>query len=183
MPKLFISLLASALVLALHPLPSSAQEDHPIQLSLVTPIQIVPEDEAVRGVRINLLYGRNTFMTGFDYGLVNHTVRDFLGVGLGLVNLADGDATGVHWGLVNITQGAFEGLQWGGVNSAGRGHGAQIGVVNHLRNHRGLQFGLVNYAERMHGVQVGLVNIIKTGGVLPVMPLVNWSFDEGRRPN
>jgi hypothetical protein len=31
----------------------------------------------------------------------------------------------------------------------------------------------------MEGVQLGLVNIIQEGGVLPVMPLVNWSFEEG----
>ena len=183
MPKLFISVLASALVLALQPVPGSAQQDHPIQLSLVTPIQIVPEGESVRGVRINVLYGRNAFMTGFDYGLVNHTVRDFLGVGLGIVNLTEGDAVGFQAGIVNMTEGAFEGVQWGTVNAATRGHGAQIGVVNHSRNYRGLQFGLVNYAEAMHGVQIGFVNIIKRGGAFPVMVLANWSLDEGRRPN
>lgn len=178
--------LASAvcvLLLALPALPAQGQQDHPIQLSLVTPIQLFPEDESVRGVRLNILYGRNTFMTGLDYGLVNHTTRDFLGVGIGLVNLTDGDVTGLHSGFVNITEGAFEGLQYGAVNTAASVHGVQIGMVNHSPNYRGLQLGIVNYAERMNGVQVGLVNIIRFGGVLPVMPFVNWSLDEGSLPN
>ncbi|MEJ2203161.1 MAG: hypothetical protein P8170_03545 [Gemmatimonadota bacterium] len=172
-----------ALLLASAAAPVEAQEDHPIQISLVTPVQIVPEDEAVRGVRLNILYGRNTFMTGFDYGLVNHTMRDFLGVGLGVVNLTEGSATGLQWGGVNVTKGAFEGFQVGWVNTVGSGHGLQLGLVNHAPNYRGLQFGFVNYAERMNGVQVGFVNIIREGGVLPVMPIVNWSLEEGSIPN
>ena len=69
------------------------------------------------------------------------------------------------------------------MNTAASGHGVQIGMVNHSPNYRGLQLGIVNYAERMNGVQVGLVNIIRFGGVLPVMPFVNWSLDEGSLPN
>jgi hypothetical protein len=134
---------AVSVLLLLVAAPALGQEDHPFQISLVTPIQIVPEDEAVKGVRLNLLYGRNTFMTGFDYGLVNHTIRDFLGVGIGVVNLTEGDVTGFHWGVVNVTEGAFEGLHYGVVNSAESGYGVQIGIVNHAPNYRGLQLGLV----------------------------------------
>jgi len=99
---------AVALVSALMmPVMVRGQDAKPIQLALLTPLQIVPQDDAVRGVRLSLLYGRNSYVTGFDLGLVSHTTGDFT------------------------------------------------------------------------GVQLGLVNIIKEGGVLPVMPLVNWSFEEG----
>jgi len=99
---------AVALVSALMmPVMVRGQDAKPIQLALLTPLQIVPQDDAVRGVRLSLLYGRNSYVTGFDLGLVSHTAGDFT------------------------------------------------------------------------GVQLGLVNIIKEGGVLPVMPLVNWSFEEG----
>lgn len=53
--------------------PVQAEETRPIQLSLVTPIQIFSEDYGITGVRLNLLYGRNATVTGLDLGLVNHT--------------------------------------------------------------------------------------------------------------
>ena len=56
------------------------------------------------------------------------------------------------------------------------GEGVQWGLVNTAASWNGLQIGFVNYAERLHGVQIGLINIIKQGGVLPVLPIVNWSF-------
>ncbi|MGB2768214.1 MAG: hypothetical protein WBC88_00615, partial [Candidatus Zixiibacteriota bacterium] len=48
-------------------------QNRPIQLALVTPIQIFPEDNSITGVRLNLLYGRNVSVSGLDLGLVNHT--------------------------------------------------------------------------------------------------------------
>jgi transcriptional regulator of nitric oxide reductase len=42
--------------------PALAQ-NKPIQLALVTPIQIFPEDTPIGGVRLNLLYGRNVSVT------------------------------------------------------------------------------------------------------------------------
>jgi hypothetical protein len=161
----------------------AAQEEHPFQVALLAPIQAFPEEDAIRGVRLSLLYGKNVSMTGFDLGVVSHTTREFLGVQFGLVGMAEGSFTGLQSTAVNLVQGDFEGLQYGIVNSVETGRGVQIGPVNHARNFRGLQFGLVNYAETMNGVQVGLVNIIVHGGVLPVMPLVNWSLDEGSLPN
>lgn len=55
--------------------PAFAQ-NKPVQLALVTPIQIFPEDNSITGVRLNLLYGRNASVTGLDLGLVNHTTTD-----------------------------------------------------------------------------------------------------------
>ena len=48
-------------------------KNRPIQLALVTPIQIFPESDSITGIRLNLLYGRNASVTGLDVGLVNHT--------------------------------------------------------------------------------------------------------------
>lgn len=42
----------------------------------------------------------------------------------------------------------------------------------------GLQLGLVNYAVQLHGIQIGLINIIKNGGMLPIFPIFNFSFDK-----
>lgn len=170
------TVLGAALLVAL-PAPLTAQEK-PVQVALVTPLQIVPEGQGVRGIRINLIYGRNTAVSGLDIGLVNQTTRGpSLGLQWGLVGLVDGDFTGWQDDFVSVTRGRFTGFQSGAVNSAENGTGFQWGAVNIAQTMSGLQLGLVNYAARMNkGVQIGIVNIIKQGGVLPVMPIVNWSF-------
>ncbi|MCP4631734.1 MAG: hypothetical protein GY855_02330, partial [candidate division Zixibacteria bacterium] len=73
MPNLFRVLLGTVLlVIICLSVPVMAQEK-PIQLSLFNPIQIFPETDGITGVRLNLLYGRNTKVIGVDFGLVNHT--------------------------------------------------------------------------------------------------------------
>jgi hypothetical protein len=135
----------------------------PIQLSLFAPIQIFSEDTAISGIRLSLLYGKNTSVTGLDWGLVNHTTSGVSkGVQLGAVGLADGDFVGWQHNWVNVVKGDFEGLQWG--------------VVNHSKYVHGIQIGFVNYAGSMKGLQIGLVNIISQGGQFPVFPIVNWTF-------
>ncbi len=142
--------------------PAMAQ-DKPIQLSLFTPVQIFPEDVAISGVRLNLLYGRNVYVTGLDLGLVNHTTTGkSVGVQFGFVGLVDSDFKGWQDNNVNIVKGDFEGFQWG--------------VVNYAHYASGFQLGFVNYAGSMKGLQIGLVNIIGQGGMFPVFPIVNWSF-------
>ena len=157
---------------------SVAAQSKPIQLSLVTPVQIVPEDQAVGGFRFNLLYGRNAARTGFDIGLVNHTrPGDLVGVQFGIVGLSDGGMTGWQNNWVNITEAAMQGVQTGLFNSEGSGEGVQFGAVNLADFHNGLQLAIVNYTRTLHGIQIGLVNIIKEGGAFPVFPIANWSFD------
>lgn len=138
-------------------------QNRPVQVSLVTPIQIFPEKYTIAGIRLNLLYGRNVAVQGIDIGLVNHTTTgQFQGLQWGLVGLTDADFTGWQDCAVNVVQVRCEGLQWGLVNYAG--------------NMSGFQLGFVNYAKKMKGLQIGLVNIIKQGGQFPVFPIVNWSF-------
>jgi len=138
-------------------------ENRPVQLSLVTPIQIFPETDTITGLRINLIYGRNASVTGLDWGLINHTTDGITKAWqIGVVGLADSDFVGWQNNFGNVVNGNFKGLQ--------------LGVVNYANYAEGLQFGLINYAESMHGLQVGLVNIIKQDGAFPVFPIVNWSF-------
>jgi hypothetical protein len=138
-------------------------ENRPIQLALVTPIQLFPEDDPIVGVRFNLLYGRNVSVSGLDLGLINHTTTGMSkGLQYGLVGIADSDFLGWQDCAVNVTNGNCEGLQWGMVNYAGY--------------MSGLQLGLVNYSQAMNGLQIGFVNIIRQGGQFPVFPIVNWSF-------
>ena len=160
--KRFILLVLCILVFVLTASTVWAQT-RPIQLSLVTPIQIFPETDSIAGLRFNLLYGRNVSVTGLDIGLVNHTTSGTsLGLQYGLVGIVDSDFKGWQDCGVNVVQGRCEGLQWG--------------LVNYANDMSGFQFGFVNYARTMKGLQIGLVNIIKQGGQFPVFHIVNWSF-------
>jgi hypothetical protein len=126
-------------------------------------VQLVPEDDAIVGLRLNLIYGKNSYLTGVDWGMVNHlTTGVSKGVQFGLIGIVEGDFVGWQDQFVNVTKGNFEGFQSGFFNSA-----------NHVE---GVQFGIVNYARSMKGLQIGLVNIIKQDGQFPVFPFVNWSF-------
>jgi hypothetical protein len=156
-------LIAVALLVACALAAPAAAETRPIQLSLLTPLQIFPAEDRISGIRLNLLYGRNASVTGLDLGLVNHTTTgQSTGFQWGLVGLVDADFVGWQDNAVNLVEGNFEGLQWG--------------LVNYANHASGLQLGIVNYARTLKGLQIGLINIIKQDGAFPVLPIVNWSF-------
>ena len=142
-------------------LPAAAAE-RPIQLALITPIQIFPASDSIVGFRFNLLYGRNAALTGLDLGLVNHNTGQVVGVQFGLAGFAESGFLGWQDNMVNVVNGQLEGLQ--------------VGAFNYAERVRGIQFGLVNYAGTITGLQIGIVNIIRRGGFLPVCIIVNGSF-------
>jgi hypothetical protein len=153
-------------MVSLFSMPVMAQgkaQERPIQLALVSPVQIFPPTYSITGIRINLIYGKNTNVSGLDLGLINHTTS--------------GNSLGISWGGINLTEANFTGLQGGWVNLVGGDfEGFQYGFFNQADFANGLQLGFVNYAKRLKGLQIGLVNIIKQGGKFPVFPIVNWSF-------
>jgi len=141
----------------------SKSDDKIIQLALFNPVQIYPEEESITGVRLNLLYGKNESVTGFDLGIVNRTAgKQSVGVQWGILGLADRGFVGFQANSVNVTHYEFKGVQFGFVNVAEDANGLMIGVVN--------------FAKRMYGIQIGIFNLIGEGGVAPVLPIVNWSF-------
>lgn len=154
-----------------------AAQDGPIQLSLFTPVQIIPETKGVTAVRLNLIYSVNTSVRYVDLGLVNITSGGpSAGVQWALVALNKGSFSGWQSAAGAVTEGRFEGLQTGWYTSAQSGQGVQIGLVNTAADWNGLQLGFVNYTKRLEGLQIGLINIIKEGGQFPFFPIVNWSF-------
>ncbi len=80
-----------------------AQAQHPINLALVTPIQIYNAEDVIKGFRLNLIYGRNAAVTGLDIGLVNHVAGPVRGVQFGLVNMTD-SGVGFQWGGINLNR-------------------------------------------------------------------------------
>lgn len=175
--------LAAIAITGLFAVPTATTAQAPIQVSLFPPAQIVPETDAVSGLRLGL-YARNRAMTGLDLGVAMHTTADATALQISLVNVVEGDFTGaqVGWGvgasLANVTRGYMQGFQLGLYNGAGAAQGFQWGLVNNVdRRIQGFQLSLVNIAEDMHGLQVGLINIIRSKDSFPVLPLVNWKFD------
>lgn len=156
--------LFGALAIAILVLPSAGRaQTRPINIALVAPIQIFPESNSIEGLRINLIYGKNAGVVGLDWGLIN--------------DVGSGGVTGLQWGFVNINDGDFGGLQGGFVNLTDKNvEGVQWGWYNQADHVSGIQIGLVNNVGSMKGLQIGLINIIKTGGFMPVFPIINFSF-------
>ncbi len=155
----------------------SLAQKRPIQLSLVTPVQIFPPEDTIAGVRINILYGRNVAVTGLDVGIVNHSRGISRGLQYGLVGIAE-DFQGWQSHAVNVAHGKFEGFQSGHVNVSNVFRGFQLGLVNYAKDTEGFQLSLVNYARTLKGLQIGLVNVIKEGGLFPVFPVFNFGKKE-----
>jgi hypothetical protein len=151
--------------------------EEPFQLALFNPVQIRDEATGIVGVRLNLIYGKNAYVTGLDLGLVNHcTEGQTLGLQYGLAGYIEGDFSGWQENVVCIVKGELTGLQTGLYNECGNGMGIQFGAVNRAENMRGFQLGFVNYTDTMHGLQVGILNIIQSKESWPALILVNWSF-------
>lgn len=172
-------LLVIAMVLALAGLAQAAEPKF-LQLSVFNPVQMVPEDESIKGISLDLFYVVNRDFTGFAWswlGVNRATGNEVAGVqwGLGnwvpngsvygwqagIANLSGDRFVGWQSGWLNITQGDFTGLQSGLVNwTEGFFHGWQHGAFNYtVGRFVGLQSGLVNMSKgRTSGVNLGAVN-------------------------
>jgi hypothetical protein len=118
----------AVLAIALFAAPLQAQEKRPIQLSLVAPLQIFPEEDTIAGFRLNVIYGSNVAVSGFDLGVANHTTTGaFKGVQFGILGLADTEFIGWQNNWVNITMERFEGFY------TERMHGIQVGLINIIK--------------------------------------------------
>lgn len=118
----------------------------PFQLSVVYPLQLVPSSTDIYGLRINVLYGKNENLYGFDQGFINE---------------------------INDT---LIGYQSGFYNSSGKVYGVQSGFLNTCDYLFGAQFGFINKANHLRGVQIGLLNYNPVSGGIPFMPIINIGF-------
>lgn len=142
-----------------------AQEAKFLQLSVFNPVQMVPQDQSIKGVSLDLFYVVNQDVTGFSLS--------FFGV-----NRAKGDVKGVEWGLGNWVDNSFHGWQGGWVNrTGGRFVGLQSGLANITEgDFTGLQWGVLNWTEGfLHGAQLGAVNISQGDSVGANLGLLNWN--------
>jgi hypothetical protein len=162
--KIYTIVIFAFILCTLYSTPISLHaQDKPIQIALVTPIQIFSENTPIKGVRLNLVYGRNISITGLDLGLVNHVTNS--------------PSTAVQFGFIGLVESNFTGWQDNAANlTMEKCEGFQFGIVNYAGSMSGFQLGFVNYTENMNGLQIGIINIIKKGGAFPFFPIINWSF-------
>lgn len=160
---------------------AASAQTKPVQLGLVTPLQIVPEDQSVGAFRLCLIYCANEDVQYVDIGLVLKTTGEQSFVQFSALGLGN-DFSGVQWNWAGAyNTGHLSGVQWSGLgNYTVTGEGVQLsGLFNYAEEFGGLQFALVNYAKDLQGLQVGLINIIANGGDifgLPIFPIVNFDF-------
>lgn len=145
-----------------------------LQLSLFPELQIFDQDVHITGLKLNLIWGYNTAVSGIDLGLFGGA-GDMEGIQVNLINYAHGEAVGLRLGVLNLADDTA-GIELGLVNYAAVGsENLRIGLVNVARESKGLHIGLINYTEFMHGVQIGLINIISQSKV-SFLPIVNAYF-------
>ena len=180
MKKLCLLVALAFTFLAVLPQSASAQTKA-VQLGLVTPLQLVPEDQSVGAFRLCLIYCANEDVQYVDLGLVLKTTGKNNIVQLSAVGLGN-DFSGVQWGWAgNYNTGRLSGVQLAGLgNYTVDGEGVMLSsIFNGSEEFGGLQIALVNYTKDLQGLQVGLINIISNGGDifgLPIFPLVNFDF-------
>lgn len=142
-----------------------SQSDHkPFQLALWNTLQIVPQEQSVRGIRLNV-YGENKNMKGCDIGIVNKTNGYQKGAQFGIKNQTEYEFTGFRAGIVNFSGGEFKGYETGIANLLdNNGTGWAAGGVNIVNDDfKGLLSGICNiqFADNIDGVNLGIINLLK----------------------
>jgi hypothetical protein len=121
----------------------------PAQLGL--PGTNLPQDETVNGIRLNLLWGKNTNMKGLDLSILALSqTKNLHGVQFGLFLPT---ATYVEESFNGISV-----LQWANVHT-GKSQGFISGFVNYTKDMTGAQFALVNISTKVNGIQTAFVNV------------------------
>lgn len=173
----------------------------PLSVSIFPPIEFPPQDFAVVGLRVNLLWGKHRSVDGFDFGgLGNITTQHMNGIqvaagvnynsgtttaiglqaaGLANINVNKASVIGVQAALYNSNraESTVGGIQVGAINNSPytKMVGVQAGIYNKARTVYGFQIGLINMTDSLHGLQIGLVNFNHTG-VFEVAPILNFGF-------
>lgn len=163
-----------------------AKGDKPVQLAILTPVQLFPPEDSIKGLSLDLLYSVNNDVSGLtlgtglakangdrkgiSLGAINWTRGLSYGLKAGLLNYAGKNSVGIDAGVINIVQGDTKGVQLGIVNwNEGFFHGWQFGAVNEVNGpFVGLQCGLLNYAVEMSGLQLGFFNTAHSGAMAGV---------------
>jgi len=151
--------------------PSHAGGCSPLQIGLWPGAQLVPKEQTVCGLRLDLPLGDNDNVWGIDIG-VGGRAKTLKGIQIGFFGVLDGSEESQSLGIqiawaTMINKGSFAGVQAGYLGNRNEGvsfSGLQIaGLVNtnNGANYKGVQLaGLGNVGKDVYGIQLGgiLVN-------------------------
>ena len=148
-----------------------------------------PEDPVVSGMRLNLLYGKNEKVTGFDLGLASYSeavtqsgltlnlgisrvTGASSGCGCSLINIHQGADSGVNIAFINVLQNAEKAVNISFVNVTETNTNVEISGIAVAKKSK-VQIGFVNVAQEIETVQIGFLNIAQNG-FLPIFPIFNF---------
>src|SRR4051812_33395862 len=77
----------------------------PLAVGIMRPVQFPPDDFAVAGARLSVLWGEHRDVYGLDIGVLgNITMQDFVGIAVsGIFNLTHGQTTIIGLQLAGLT--------------------------------------------------------------------------------
>jgi len=136
-----------------------AAECYPLQIGLYSPVQLVPKDKTICGVRLDLIWGDNKAVQGIDIGLVNGA-DSVQGIQIGGLNWGPRSSEKESWGL---QVGLLANDEQTNLLRPDIGHasftGVQIaGAFNYSDKVTGIQYALGNGANMINGIQIGFAN-------------------------
>lgn len=170
-------------------LPNLASAEAGFQFGV--PNRNFPDDSAVSGMRVSLLWGKNDRTAGFDLGLfslsqtrvrsgfgliwgVSHVTGESDGaVSLSFVNYHTGSDRGANLAFINIlndTRGTFN---WGFVQIAEGETFFDLGGINVSKKSE-FQIGFVNITQEITGFQFGFLNMAENG-FFKFFPIFNYA--------
>ena len=149
-----------------------------------------PDDPHVTGLRFSVLHGRNSSVSGVDFGALSMSeTTEMTGVAfIGGIHRLHGDMEGgAAFSVVNLHSGRDRGLNHAFVNLLGNPDRAvNIAYLNIARGETlvdlgginvsegsAVQLGFVNVTSRLRGLQFGFLNLAENG-FLPVFPVFNF---------
>ncbi len=175
----------------------------PFGFSVIDPVQVPFRDFSITGLRMSVLWGNHSSVSGIDFGGIgNITQQHFGGIGISSIfNLNNGTSTivGLQFaGFANMNmnkatilgiqatagvnlnnaESSLVGAQIAGVSNYSPYtdvYGFQLSMYNRGHTVTGFQIGLVNDADLLHGIQIGLLNFNRKG-MFSVAPVINIGF-------
>ncbi len=187
--KRSILLFSIALVFLLSFVPGFASAETGFQLGV--PDRNFPDDPAVSGMRVSLLWGNNDRTSGFDLGLFSVsqtrvrtgfalvggmsrvTEKSDGAIALSFINYHTGSDTGANLAFINMlnnTKGAFNS---GLIQIAEGETSVDLGGINVSKKSQ-VQIGFVNVTQEITGFQLGFLNMAENG-FFPFFPIFNYA--------
>jgi hypothetical protein len=148
-----------------------------------------PSDPDVKGMRMVLLYGKNTNVNGLDLGFAaiseavnqkgfsfNMGLTQVTGTSTGcassLINVHSGEDSGFNAAFINFVKNIEEGVNVGFLNVTDDFSNVDVGGLS-VSDQSNVQVGFVNVTKKINRVQIGFLNFAENG-FFPVFPIFNF---------